>query len=270
MHSKKESLLKRWHSLRINPDKCKKKWDHQYWIDEDNCRIISCSKCPSFNSNQQQCDINFGTPLRKCVVSSIEAHFFDCKNKNVLEIGFGRFKLAKNLIQRGGGTWTGVEPRRPKNETPVIGKGGYGHATHVPFPDKTFDKVFAVQSMEHWSQKAGGVREPSSYPDCIAEINRVLKPGGTVYLDAPVHFHGNEIFIMGDVEKIRSLFHEDKWINVHIEKWRENYSPLPRYTPSQNEFNDWPIEITSYPEEKIIEARNNGVIWLLTITAEKK
>jgi SAM-dependent methyltransferase len=269
MHSKKESLLKRWHSLSISPTKCKKKWNNKYWTDSDNYRIISCQKCPSFNSNKQICNINFGTPLRKCVVSSIEAHFHDCKDKSVLEIGFGRFKLAKNLIQRSGGTWTGVEPRRPKNETPTIGKGGYGHATHIPFPDQTFDKVFAVQSIEHWGQKAGGVREPSSYPECIAEISRVLKPGGTVYLDAPVHFHGNEMFIMGDIDKIRSLFSNDQWKNVKIEKWRENYAPLPRYTPTQNEFNDWSIEITSYPENKISDAKENGVVWLLTVTAEK-
>lgn len=269
MHSKKESLLKRWHSLRINPKVCKKKWQHQYWNDSDGCRVVSCKTCPSFNVKQQACGINFGTPLRKCVVSSIEAHFYDCKNKDVLEIGFGRFKLAKNLIQRSGGTWTGVEPRRPENETPVIGKGGYGHATHVPFPDQTFDKVFAVQSMEHWGQKAGGVREPSSYSECIAEISRVLKPGGTVYLDAPVHFHGNEMFIMGDVEKVRSLFPLDQWKNIHIEKWRENYSPLQRYTPSQNEFNDWPVEITSYPDDQVAKAKANGVVWLLVVTAEK-
>ena len=269
MHSKKESLLKRWHSLTINPKKCEKKWGHSYGDTINDIKVISCSTCPSFSSNKQACTINFGTPLRKCVVSSIEAHFFDCKDKDVLEIGFGRFKLAKKLIQRSGGTWTGVEPRRPKNETPVIGKGGYGHATHVPFPDNTFDMVFAVQSIEHWGQKAGGVREPSSYPECITEISRVLKPGGTVYLDAPVHFHGNEMFIMGDVDKVRSLFSQDQWKNIHIEKWRENYSPLPRYTPSQNEFNDWPIEITSYPENKVSEAMSNGVVWLLTVTAEK-
>ena len=269
MHSKKESLLKRWHSLTISPNACKKKWHQKYWDEADSLQIISCKNCPSFNASQKKCNINFGTPLRKCVVSSIEAHFHDCNNKDVLEISFGRFKLAKNLIKRSGGTWTGVEPRRPKSETPVIGKGGYGHATHVPFPDQTFDKVFAVQSLEHWGQRAGGVREPSSYPDCIAEINRVLKPGGTIYLDAPVHFHGNEMLIMGDVEKIRSLFSLDQWKNVQIQKWREDYDPLPRYTPSENEFQDWEIEITNYPEEQVAEAKKNGVVWLIVITAEK-
>ncbi len=269
MHSKKESILKRWHSFRINPKVCKKKWDNQFWQDIDGNRVIACKHCRSFDAKQQSCTINFGTPLRKCVVSSIEAHFYDCKDKEVLEIGFGRFKLARNLINRSGGRWTGVEPRIPKNKIPVLGKGGYGHATHVPFPDQTFDKVFAVQSAEHWGQKAGGVREPSSYPDCIAEISRVLKPGGSIYLDVPVHFHGNEMFIMGDIEKVKSLFPEDQWKSLHIEKWREDFQPLQRYTPAQNEFDDWPIEITSYTDDQVAKARENGVVWLMTITAEK-
>lgn len=269
MHSKKGSILKRWHSVMVNPKKCSIKWSEQYWKTEDDCRVISCETCPSLNRKKNICSIQFGTPLRKCVVSSIEAHFYDCKDKDVLEIGFGRFKLAKNLIYRSGGRWTGVEPRRPKNETPVLGRGGYGHATDIPFPEATFDKVFAVQSVEHWGQKAGGVREPSSYPECIAEISRVLKSGGTVYLDAPVHFHGNEMFIMGDVNKVRELFPADQWKNVVIEKWREDYAPLERYTPSEKEFKDWPVEITSYPEDQVAEAKANGVVWLMVVTAEK-
>jgi len=269
MHSKKGSMLKRWHSLTINPKVCSSKWSKPYWKDVDNCRVISCAHCPSFNEKEKICSIRFGTPLRKCVVSSVEAHFYDCKDKEVLEIGFGRFKLAKNLINRSGGRWTGVEPRRSKNETPALGRGGYGHATDIPFPDNTFDKVFGVQSIEHWGQKAAGVRESASYPECIAEIHRVLKPGGSVYLDAPVHFHGNEMFIMGDIEKVRALFSQDKWKNVVIEKWREEYSPLERYTPSDVEFVDWAVEITSYPKEQVEDARKNGVVWLLVVTAEK-
>lgn len=270
MHSKKDSILKRWHSLRVNPRQCAKKWAGQYWQDADGLRVVACKNCPSFDTKKQACSINFGSPLRKCVVSSIEAHLHDCKGKSVLEIGFGRFKLAKKLVQRAGGTWTGVEPKRPKEEKPTIGKGGYGHATYIPFPDRTFDKIFAIQSLEHWGQKAGGVREPSCYSECVAEVSRVLKPGGTIYLDAPVHLHGNEMFIMGDLAKVRSIFSDKIWKNVQIEKWRENYEPLERYTPPETVLvNDWPVEISSYPQEQVEEARKNGVVFMIAITAEK-
>ena len=269
MHSKIDSILKRWHSFTASPNQCARKWADQYWQDVEGVRIIACRQCPSFNFKKQICSINFGSPLRKCVVSSIEAHFHDCSNQNVLEIGFGRFKLAKTLIERSGGTWSGIEPKRPQSEIPTIGKGGYGLATDIPFPDQTFDKVFGIQSVEHWGQKAGGTRKPSDYKECLTEIARVSKPGATLYLDAPVHFHGNEMFIMGDIRKIRSIFSPDQWKNIQIEKWREEYEPLPKYAPPGNVLIDWPIEISNYPQEQIDDAKTNGVVWMMVITAEK-
>ena len=269
MHSKIDSILKRWHSFTASPSKFAKKWAGQYWQDTEGMRVVACRQCPSFNNKKQLCSIKFGSPLRKCVVSSIEAHFHDCNNQDVLEIGFGRFKLAKTLIERSGGTWSGVEPKRPKDEIPTIGKGGYGLATDIPFPDQTFDKVFAIQSLEHWGQKVSGGREPSDYRKCIAEIARVSKSGAALYLDAPVHFHGNEIFIMGDIEKVRSLFPPDQWKNIQIEKWREEYEPSVRFDPPDNVLVDWPIEISSYPQEQIDDLKANGFVWMMVITAEK-
>lgn len=270
MHSKKESILKRWHTLTIRPADCKEKWQGQYWEDRDNCRVVSCRQCRSFNEKNQSCGINFGSPLRKCVVSSIEAHFNDCKDKNVLEIGFGRFNLARKLIERSGGTWSGVEPTLPESRAAGIGKGGYGHATDLPFPENSFEMIFGVQSIEHWGQKAGDFMAPSSYEDCVNEIGRVLKPGGKVYLDAPAHLHGHEMFIMGDVERVRRIFPESQWRNVQIEKWREDFEPLPRYFVSDKEFQDWAIEVESYPEDQVAATRAKKTVWLMVITAEKK
>ncbi|WP_162300078.1 class I SAM-dependent methyltransferase [Kineobactrum sediminis] len=269
MHSKKGSLLKRWHSATISPKTCASKWQGQYWEDQDEDRVVSCASCRSFDPANTRCSINFGTPLRKCVVSSIEAHFHNCKGEEVLEIGFGRFKLARNLIVRSGGRWTGVDPQQDTSRKLQLGSGGYGHASELPFADATFDRVFGVQSIEHWGQRAGGVRTPSSYSDCFQEIARVLKPGGSIYFDAPVHFHGNEMFIMGDTEKLRSLFDPAVWTNVNIERWREDSTPLERYTPSPTEFRDWPVEIVSYPAPEVARAKAEGVVWLLVVTAQK-
>ena len=48
-------------------------------------------------------------------------------------------------------------------------------AAEIVYPDATFDRVVAVQTMHHWDQ-----------PDAIlAELHRVLKPGGRgIFLDA--------------------------------------------------------------------------------------
>ncbi|HCD56552.1 MAG: hypothetical protein CME44_04390 [Haliea sp.] len=270
MHSKRESLRKRLHSATVSPTRCAHKWQGQYWqqpsADE---RSVSCATCRSFDSHKQRCSINFGTPLRKCVVSSLEAHFHDCAGEEALEIGFGRFKLARNLINRSGGRWTGVDPKQPTSRPARLGTGGHGLADALPFASQTFDRVFGVQSIEHWGQRAGSQREPAKYEDCLREIARVTKPGGRIYFDAPIHLHGNEIFIMGDVAKIRDMFTTAYWRDVNIERWRENHTPLERYEPSHKEFSDWPVEIVSYPDNEIKAIRHNGIIWLLVITASR-
>lgn len=269
MHSKRDSLLKRLHSATVSPAACARKWQGQYWQPHGDERSVSCATCRRFDAVKQRCTIRFGTPLRKCVVSSLEAHFHDCHGEEVLEIGFGRFKLARNLVTRSGGRWTGIDPQQPASRPARLGTGGHGLANALPFENQTFDRVFGVQSIEHWGQRAGGLREPARYEDCLQEIARVTKPGGKIYFDAPIHFHGNEMFIVGDVQRVRSLFENAYWENVHIERWRENSAPLSRYVPSDKEFKDWPVEIVSYPADQVEEIRENGVVWLLVVTATR-
>ena len=50
----------------------------------------------------------------------------------------------------------------------------HGDATHLPFPDGAFDKVFSIHAIYFWQQPAHVLRE----------IRRVLKPGGTATLTA--------------------------------------------------------------------------------------
>ncbi len=265
----KDSILKRWHTLSISPLRCSKKWASEYWQTEQGFQNIACRMCPEFNTTSGVCSVGFGTPLRKCVVASIEAHFYDCSGQDCLEIGFGRFKLAKNLILRSGGRWTGIDPAQPKTRKAKKNLGGYGTAANIPFPDCSFDKVFGIQSFEHWGQKAAVGREPSDYADCLAEISRVLKPGGTLYLDAPIHFHGHEMFIMGDLQRIRQLFLKRNWQDLVVQHWRQDHLPLTAYPPNQTVLREWPIEISSYPAEQIAQIKEHGSVWLLTISARK-
>ena len=47
----------------------------------------------------------------------------------------------------------------------------------LPFPDETFDKAIAINSMQVWPDAVSGLRE----------VRRVLKPGGIVVLGFTVH-----------------------------------------------------------------------------------
>jgi SAM-dependent methyltransferase len=247
-----------------------KLWGGAYWRQgEGNVRTVACPHCPRFDAANEACTVKFGTPLRKCVVASTEAHLFDCSGKDVLEIGYGRFSLGKNLVNRSGGVWSGIEPRQPEDKAPRLGHGGYGHAADIRFPDNTFDIIYGIQTMEHWGQKCtGGLREPSDYMECMAEIYRVLKPGGQVYFDVPMHFHGHEMFIMADLESVSTLFPEGQWKNLVLEKWRYECDPLEQYRPYAKLFPEWAEEICSYTQEQVEHAKGEP-IHLLAITAEK-
>jgi len=50
-----------------------------------------------------------------------------------------------------------------------------GDATRLPFPDATFDRVIAAEVLEHISADEGA----------IAELARVLRPGGTIGVTVP-------------------------------------------------------------------------------------
>ncbi len=270
MRGAKNSFYKRWHSLTISPTKVRQIWKRPYWVEAGKFHDISCGTCPRFDAAKTACSIVYGSPSRKCAAAAIEANLNNVAKKSTLEIGFGTWALARNLIRRAGGTWTGVDPGQPKESGSSIGKGGYGHAADIPFPDSTFDLVFGIQTFEHWGQRVKAFMRPSRYEDCMQEILRVLKPGGSIYLDAPMHFHGNEMFVMGDVDKLRELFDDSKWDDVEVERWRHKYEPLERFLPSQPELDLWPEEVTSYPKEQIAEIQKNGSAWMATFKARKR
>jgi SAM-dependent methyltransferase len=177
-----------------------------------------------------------------------------------LELGYGRRSLAKQVVESSGGSWTGLEPGAELTQTARIGAGGYGHAGSIPFENETFDLVFGIQSLEHWEEAHPNIRVKSTYESSLEEVWRVVKPGGRIYFDAPIHLHGHEMFIAGDVPRVLGLFDADLWTNVVAEKWRYDYDPLPRYPTPDKELAHWPRQLTGL----------DNSVWLLTLTAEKK
>lgn len=106
-----------------------------------------------------------------------------CSDERVLEIGFGPGEGVRLLIERQhGGQVAGVDPspmmvaralrrnRRAARERRVDLR--LGVAEYLPWPDGSFDAVFAVNSAQLWTPLAVA----------IAEAHRVLAPGGRVVL----------------------------------------------------------------------------------------
>ena len=241
MHGPKNSLVRAWYRLSTGRRIARNEWAAPYWYEQGGQRVVPCRLCPKLDARRGECKIPFGTPLRKCVVAATEANLRDTRGLRVLD----RTKVAK------------------------LGAGGYGHAGEIPFPDETFDLVFGNQTFEHWGEPLPDGTSSPSYRECLDEIWRVLKPGGRLYLDAPIHLHGHEMFVAGDVERILALFDTAMWSGTVAERWRSDHAPLPRYPTPEGDARDALRNVPSYDPAVIADLQTNGTVWLLTVMARK-
>jgi SAM-dependent methyltransferase len=269
MRGPKNSLVRAWYRFSTRNRLARNEWASAYWYEQSGERVIPCRRCPKFDAQRSVCKIPFGTPLRKCVVAATEANLRDTRGLRVLEIGFARRSYGKMIVENCGGSWTGVEPLLDRRRGATLGAGGYGHAGEIPFPNETFDLVFGNQTFEHWGEPLPDGTLPPSYRECLAEIWRVLKPGGKLYLDAPIHLHGHEMFVAGDLQRILALFDAALWTGIVTERWRYEHAPLPRYPTPEGDARDALLNVPSYDPASIADLQKNGTVWLLTVTARK-
>jgi SAM-dependent methyltransferase len=257
-----------WYRLGTRRRFARKEWRGEYWYERDGERIIPCRLCPKLDARRNRCGVPFGSPLRKCVTAATEAHLGNARGLVALEIGSHKRSFAKLVVEQAGGSWTGIEPNLRVGAR--LGGEGYGHAGQIPFPAVTFDLAFAIQSFEHWEERLPSIEQSPSYRQCLAEIWRVLKPGGSLYLDAPIHLHGHEMFVAGDIPRILALFDSTLWKDIVVERWRYDHAPLPRYPAPEADAQGALTALETYTADAIRDLQRNATVWLLTIAAVKR
>ena len=269
MHSLLNSLRKRTYTSRLTSARARRTWSGAPWNDLNDIRSIACVQCPKFSVRNSICSVPFGSPLRKCVTAAQEAHLHSLEGRDLLEIGFGKHSIPRRLVTSAGGTWTGIDPLG-RDETARVGAACRGDVGNIPFPDNRFDVVAGVQTLEHWSDPLPDGSPPPGYSKGLAEVHRVLRPGGFIYLDAPVHLHGHEMFILGDIEKIRALFSSELWTDVVVEAWRREHKPLDRYATPAADQATWPASVSAGRHSELETIRQSASVWLLVVTASKR
>jgi len=154
--------------------------------------------------------------MRKVIMAILEKDLDKIKNKKVLEIGCGDWPFAKDVLEKNGCEWYGLDviPSDIANVRGTIDK--------IPFPDKTFDLVLCNQVLEHVYEY--GI----PWDLAIPEINRVLKINGIFMANSPIHYHGHPWFLFGRLKKIKKCisryFKDVKLRKFHNEKekcWRQ-------------------------------------------------
>jgi 2-polyprenyl-3-methyl-5-hydroxy-6-metoxy-1,4-benzoquinol methylase len=181
-----------------------------------------CRVCDRFDADSELCTVVGASPIRKCVIALLEQECPTYRGK-VLEIGCGGWDFAKRLCESAGSEWFGIDAvlvdmaGRPTIATKQ------GTVDNIPYSDDYFDVVLGVQTLEHLEEFG------SDFFDGLEEIHRVLKPGGLLSLNFPIHFHGHPMFVRGDVDSIRSLFLKSRWRIERLEPWRKDPAPLPEF-----------------------------------------
>jgi SAM-dependent methyltransferase len=120
----------------------------------------------------------------------------------VLEIGFGTGRLVEMLLARvSHGRAAGVDPtetmldvargRRAVRAAAARVDLRLGEASHLPWPDASFDAALALHCFQFWPDPRAGV----------AEVHRVLRPGGRFVLVLREHGGGAPAWLPNPISR---------------------------------------------------------------------
>lgn len=160
-------------------------------------------------------------PLAACPIPIVEGYAARLERGHaVLEVGCGSWSRLRDRCVEVGARYEGIDgaPSAASLAT------RFENLADLSFADETFDFVVGTQSMEHWAEYG------CSLEWGIYQCFRACKPGGSVLMNVPIHFHGTSEFMLGRLDRLRELFARFS-TQVTFEEWGRDSGPVPEYYP---------------------------------------
>jgi len=158
------------------------------------------------------------SPIRKIVINLNKRLAKEISSlphrQKILEIGCGSW----SYLQENGMNleWHGIDVKKTTQYGNQTLATKIGSVEKIPYNSNTFDFVLCNQSIEHWYEY--GV----TFAKGLSEIHRVLKNGGIMQANVPIHLHGHKHFVLGNLNKIRKNFDSKSWV-LRTEKWKNTH-----------------------------------------------
>lgn len=200
---------------------------------------IKCPECNFFKNGCSAYEIAknvYGRnipppPIGACTIAIVESYVKHIKGGMVvLEIGCGSWSGIKDICDRVGAEYQAIDMQEEYLGNKTI-------ATRIEplqklsFDNDMFDLVIGNQTIEHWGENGCSLREG------LSQIMRVTKVGGKVFLNAPIHFHGTSLFLLGKLDKIENLI--KKFTNTYkIIRWSGDSEKVKKFYTYKNY---WPL-----------------------------
>lgn len=163
-------------------------------------------------------------PLAACPIPIVEDYLHEINSgSTVLEVGCGSWSRVREHCLAVGAHYEGID----SSAGPGSVATRIENLADLSFPDESFDVVIGTQSMEHWAEYG------CSVPWGLYQCFRSCRPGGKVLMNVPIHFHGTTDFMLGRIERLKTVFAMFS-TDVTFESWGKqgtSYFPYPGYLP---------------------------------------
>lgn len=189
------------------------------------CRMLVANECSIYATAKEILGREIPPPpLGSCVIPIVENYLhLITKGMRVLDVGCGSWGLIKAYCQSVGADYEAIDTESEYFNKKTVATR-IENLAELSFPDEYFDLVIGNQTMEHWGEY-GCTLDWGLY-QCF----RVCKQDGKVLINVPIHFHGTQTFMLGQLEKIKNLFAPFSG-QVTFHKWGYPSEPIPSLLP---------------------------------------